>query len=219
MSNGSGFALIELLVVIFIIVLLAGMLLPVIGIVRDKARGMVCSRTLANMQLANVAYAGENEGSFVPALYCVANSTFVDLWHTNAAYLDMVTGGRIDNGQYWAVPASYFCPLSRKDPSNLRMVTSYGYNSTKVYPYAVQTAVGARTSRGRLVSTVAFMDALDWNIAMSGVAASFSGQWPEGLYKQNRVQPRHAKLANVVYYDGHVKSNGLNELNRIDAWY
>jgi len=57
-----AFTLIELLVVVSIISVLAAMLLPAIGLVRDAARAAACASNLRQVGLALTDYAGGNEG-------------------------------------------------------------------------------------------------------------------------------------------------------------
>ena len=57
----SGFTLIELLVVISIIAILAGMLLPVIGMVREMANQQKCGKNQSQLMGACVAYAQQEE--------------------------------------------------------------------------------------------------------------------------------------------------------------
>lgn len=57
----SGFTLIELLVVVSIIAILAGMLLPVIGIVRETARQSQCGKNQSQILGAMVAYASQED--------------------------------------------------------------------------------------------------------------------------------------------------------------
>lgn len=63
--RSRGFTLIELLVVISIIAILAGMLLPVIGVVREMARQAQCGKNQSQIIGAMVAY-GTNEGVAYP---------------------------------------------------------------------------------------------------------------------------------------------------------
>ena len=64
--NGSlragGFTLVELLVVIAIILLLVTLLLPSLTLAREAARRAVCAANLHHLGLAEVVYAGDNDG-------------------------------------------------------------------------------------------------------------------------------------------------------------
>ena len=61
-SASAGFTLIELLVVITVIAVLVAILLPVVGMVRDQARSVVCRKNLAQIGLAHLACAQDNKG-------------------------------------------------------------------------------------------------------------------------------------------------------------
>jgi prepilin-type N-terminal cleavage/methylation domain-containing protein len=58
----TGFALVELLVVIAIVVVLLGILLPVVGRVRDGARQTKCAAHLRELGAALVAYSNAHRG-------------------------------------------------------------------------------------------------------------------------------------------------------------
>ena len=63
-SNRHAFTLVEILIVLGIIILLAGLLLPVIGQAREAGRRAVCLNNLRMLTQAWISYADENERHF-----------------------------------------------------------------------------------------------------------------------------------------------------------
>lgn len=63
----SAFTLVELLVVIAIIALLMGVLMPALVAARVQGKAVVCRSNLRQLALANIGYATENDGHYVPA--------------------------------------------------------------------------------------------------------------------------------------------------------
>ncbi len=61
-----AFTLVELLVVIGIIAVLAGLLLPALAAAKSTSRSAVCQGNLRQLQLAWISYAGDNRGEMVP---------------------------------------------------------------------------------------------------------------------------------------------------------
>jgi len=65
--RGRGFTLIELLTVIAVIAVLIALLAPALGAARETARSAVCLSNIRQLQIANAAYAVDQDGRFVAA--------------------------------------------------------------------------------------------------------------------------------------------------------
>jgi prepilin-type N-terminal cleavage/methylation domain-containing protein/prepilin-type processing-associated H-X9-DG protein len=66
-TGEKAFTLIELLVVIAIIALLTSILLPSLTRAKEMARSAVCRSNIRQLYLANLSYASDNNGYYVPA--------------------------------------------------------------------------------------------------------------------------------------------------------
>lgn len=217
-----GFTLIELLVVISIIAVLAAMLLPAIGLVRDSARSVQCMGNLRQLQYANIAYASDWQGILVPSFFCIEGTTWSNKWMNNAPFMDAFSDGQVSEGEHWLLNPRLLCPLSKVDPMiGSQIMTSYGYNCTQP-SFSDNSWVGPSPCAVGLSTKVAFMDSLDWNLSLSAAGA---GHWngdmvfPEGIYRWNSVTYRHRRATNAVFFDGHVAGMHFTDLNNWNTWY
>lgn len=93
----SGFTLIELLTVIAIIGILAGILIPVVGRVREAARTSVCQSNLREWHSAFLMYANDNNGMVPRAQQVLSNGRIVG-W---VELLSVYAGYQLREDPWW----------------------------------------------------------------------------------------------------------------------
>ena len=86
-----AFTLIELLTVIAIIALLAGLLLPVLGGARQRARGAACMSQLKQLGVAMVVYTDEHDDTFPRSQHSAFTHGELSWLRTVAPYLGSST--------------------------------------------------------------------------------------------------------------------------------
>lgn len=124
------FTLIELLIVIAIISILAAMLLPALGMAKDKAQAVQCLGNLRQIGFGAMEYASDNKG-FMPFGGQVANGLFGHSPNTNAAsnkgQMGRYIGRKLEDDR---VPPVIICPKgTRRGKMPLTADDfSYGFN-------------------------------------------------------------------------------------------
>ena len=188
-----AFTLIELLVVISIIAILAAMLLPAVGMVKEAANGVTCRNLLRQLQMANETYADEHDDVYV---------TTFSWWCDNDHYRELIgiPGAMLD----WRVPRKLMCPLSRgfREADATR---SYAIN-TYPFTYAERSAlqdVVARSRVRRRAEKFCLMDGANYIASPTGAMVYTTED--AGHFNQAASAYRHRGGANVAFYDGHVE--------------
>ena len=118
-ATGRGFTLIELLVVVAVIALLAGMLIPTIGMVKNRAKRISCLSNLHHIGAAFAAYAADYEQE-VPLTQPAASTQANYYLQLNSVPMGLGVIATLNE----LPPKSLFCPANTKashalnDPSN-----------------------------------------------------------------------------------------------------
>lgn len=172
-ASSPGFTLIELLTVIAIIGVLAAILIPVVGRVRQSAYASKSSSNLRQLALGANLYANETKGNYYPSIYQLNSSGDPDFgkpWTNDATFAKYLNVKRPD----W-LPTDH-SPLKSGFPNAAPYPTepgraTIGYNNTGMTtkrPYFRQTEV---KNPSKLIM---FAEAVDYRIVYDN-----RGGWTE----------------------------------------
>ncbi len=211
----SAFSLIEILACAAIVAVLAAVLFPTLQSARLSAQTAKNISNLRAIQSANIAYASDHDGRFVPSSSWDSEGKGVN-WHENSEF--RVNYLNISKTGPW--PDGRLSPLAtlRNDDGKRRTDRSYGYNyeslgGTYGTPNTVRQAVAQRM--GALSKTLAFADALDWQIKM--MAANLYAGKEEFL--GSAIAYRYKGRAGVVFFDGHAEMLQRSDVvNNTELW-
>ncbi len=215
-QSQRAFTLIEILAVVAILAVLAAFLAPVFNSIQGNALAAKNLTNLRNIQAANIGYASDHDGEYVPTSIWDSEGKGTH-WHDNKTFRSNYLG--IAESGPW--PEKMISPLSTIRDSNGRRVVyrSYGMNITGLTSIPFGTPDARRQMRSSQIKnpskTMVFADALDWQIQMSG-ADRYAGRED---YVQNGIAYRYNGRAGVVFFDGHTEMLTREQVvNNAELW-
>lgn len=224
--SARAFTLVELLVTVTIIIAIAALSFFGLSRMRKSGDRVVAIRNMSQLQIANVNYASDNNGKYVPCDEWNDEGSGYVKWMDNPKFISFL---KSDSGVYQSNGRiDVTLPLSMMDPAVVR-AKKFLYNQAQAnYAYNKTGMTGAWATPGArpsyLVNQVTdpsrsavFISATDWNtdhpkrFLWTGAAAV------EGKTVNGKIAYRHNNKAIVVYYDGHVGEVSQADMRRIDG--
>lgn len=205
-----AFTLMELLVVISIMAILASMMMPIIKLVRDAARGTTCMNSLRQLGMGAQAYATDYDGLLVPMnTGAGATMPWMELLHP---YLD--EGSKVGTVNISRRGVIWGCPTWRTSPAynaGNSWLTGYGINA---YPWR-----DGNIANYNRWTNITGPPAGEWctlsTVAKPGMRPLFAdcANWWILTLPGWMCDPRHRSRVQAVYFDGHADSATLTDLS------
>lgn len=216
---GKNFTLIELLIVISIIAILAGMLLPALNRAREKGRAISCSNIVRQLRMTVSSYEDDNGEILIPAYLKEGSRT--------PYWIKLLSrSGYWDNRGFWdagkTMPKQFECPSelrSSRTTSSGKTVEHPVIGSAETYDYGLNVRLHriAKPAEGFYVRQRKKI----YNPSRLSSIMDGKNYVLEGLYERYDLQitNRHGiDRGNVAFMDGHVE-NMMIPFKKSGGWY
>ncbi len=201
-NTATGFTLIELLVVIAIIAILAAILFPVFGRARENARRSSCTSNMKQLGLGFIQYTQDYDEKM----------PYMD------GAVNLATGAVPADAQVWDYQIYPYtksaqilaCPSDSVSPAitpNATKYPNYGTNLRRSYAYTEYMENGLGLAAIPVVSKSLLL--VENNVPAATTVWDAGGtycRWNANQIATTGTDWRHLDTANVLYADGHVKS-------------
>ena len=191
MPSRRAFTLIELLASLALIGVLASLLIPVTGAVRNKARATQCLSNMRQVGAASLLYLNDHAGRFPDISHLRSGSQSYSWTETLKTYVGPDFIGR--------------CPSRSDHAANI----TYGWNDLLVSPSGEGLPFGAfRTPSATLMLAEIPDDYTAEHIHFSGAARGVT----PAFFRANVRVDVHSSVSNYLFVDGHAAPLGWTDI-------